>query len=292
MNRAGKRLSVAAAILVALVLVIRLSVKSHHEPVVRGLPLSEWMQLEDKNSVEYAAAVAEMDERCVRWLIRELDWSSNSVQTKLDGFMFRILRQPVAPENRPDYRAAAALTLSKLGPRAQPAVPALRFNASVCGSGYGDWEAQKMAIAALVLLGADSLDAWADQLLNPTNRNWQFYADVAGLLHTNAAPIVPRLARTFETTADDHIKERIIFALRFIRSNPALCVPIFRAALTNDEGSMIYHALVGLHNLGPAAKPAWDDLLPFLSYDRGYQVIATNALRQIDREAAKQLGIE
>jgi hypothetical protein len=206
--------------------------------------------------------------------------------------MFRVLRQPVAPEARPDYRAAAALTLSKLGSRAQPAIPALRTNASVSGSNYGSWAAQRTAIAALVLLGADSLDTWVDQLLSPTNENWQFYADLAGLLNTNAAPIVPRLAHTFETTADDVLKSRITGSLRFIRSNPALCVPIFRAALTNDDEGMIYNALVGLENFGPEAKPAWDDLLPFLSDDRGYQRIVTNALKQIDPDAARQLGIK
>ncbi|HEX5223282.1 MAG TPA: hypothetical protein VFZ59_27225 [Verrucomicrobiae bacterium] len=281
----------AAVILVALVLLVRLAVKSRNEPVVRGLSLSEWMQLEDKNSDEYRAAVAEMDERCVRWLIHELDWSPTSMQTKVDGLMFRIVRQPVAPEIRPDYRAAAALTLSKLGSRAQPAIPALRITASISGSSYGDWEAQRMAVAALVLLGADSLDAWVDQLLNPTNRNWQFYVDVAGFLHTNGAPIVPRLAHTFETTADNGIKLRITESLRFIRSNPTLCVPIFRAALTSDDDRMVFTALVGLYNFGPEAKPAWDDLLPFLADDRGYQTLVTNALRQIDPEAAEQLGI-
>ena len=292
MNRAGKRLGLAATICAVVVLLIGLSAKSRREPTVRGVALSEWMETENKNSDEYQAAVAEMDHRCVRWLIHELDWSPTSVQTKLDGFMFRLLRQPITAEARPDYRAAAAFTLSKLGSRAQPGISALRTNAAMQG-GQRDEAAQSMAIAALVLLGADSLDEWADKLLSPTNTHWQHYALAAGVLYTNAAPIVPRLARAFETAPDEEIKGRITMALRFIRSNPALSVPIFRASLTNDNSQTRFQALVGLYIFGPESKPAWHDLVPLLSdINRSVRSIATNTLRRIDREAAQQLGIK
>jgi len=291
MNRAGKRLGLAAAVLVVLVLLISLSVKSKREPVVRGVPLSEWMENWKQNSAEYEAAVAEMDERCVRWLIHELEWSPTSFQTKLDAFMFRILRQPVAPERRPDHRAAAAFTLSKLGSKAQPAVPALRFNASVSGS--RDWEAQSMAIAALILLKTDSLDTWADQLLSPKNTSFQPYVLAAGVLQTNAASVVPRLVRAYHATADEAIKWRITMALRFIRSNPALSVPVLRASLTNDNSQMKFTALFGLLNFGPESKPAWDDVVALLSdTNKSVRSIATNTLRRIDAEAAQRLGIK
>jgi len=293
MNRAGKRLGLVVAISAAVVLLISLTGKSRREPSVRGLLISEWMEIENKETDEYRSAVLEMDERCVRWLIHELDWSPTSVQTKVDGLMFRILRQPVTPEARPDYRTAAAFTLSMLGPRAGPAIPALRKSASVQATGLRDDGAQRTAIAALVLLGADSLDTWADKLLSPTNKNWKPYAFAAMVLRTNAAPIVPRLASTFEATEDDEIKERITMALRFIRSNPALSVRIFRASLTNSSSHARFHALVGLHNLGTESELAWNDLVTLLSdSNKSIRAIATNTLRRIDPEAAQQLGIK
>jgi len=293
MSPAGKRLGLAAAISAVVVLLIWLGVKSRREPVVRGIPLSEWMQIENKNSDEYRAAVAEMDERCVRWLIRELEWSPTSMQTRLDGFMFRVLRQPIAPEDRPDFRAAAAFTLSKLGSWAQAAIPALRANAAMKVRGPRAEMAGSMAAAALVLLGADSLDAWADNLLSPTNIFWRTYASGAGLLHTNAAPLVPRLVHAYETTTDDEIKGRITMVLWIIRSNPALSVPIFQASLTNDNGQLRFQALVGLYYFGPESKPAWNDVVTLLSdSNSSVRRLATNTLRRIDREAARQLGIE
>ena len=293
MNRTGTRLGLAAVIAASVVLLIFLAAKSRREPVVRGVALSEWMEIENKNSEEYRAAIAEMDERCVRWLIRELDWSPTSMRTKLDGFMFRILRQPITPEALPDYRAAAAITLAKLGSQAQQAIPALRANAAMQVRSPRDEMAQSMAITALVLLGADSLDIWADKLLSPTNTNWESYALAGGFLHTNAAPVVPRLVHAYETTADDGIKARITMSLRLIRSNPALSVPVFRAALTNANSQTRFHALAGLLNFGPESKTAWDGVVSLLSdTNRSVRSIATNTLKQIDREAAQQLGIK
>jgi HEAT repeat protein len=143
----------------------------------------------------------------------------------------------------------------------------------------------------LVLLKADSLDSCIDKVLDPKNPDWKVYALVTAHLHTNAAVAVPRLVHAFETM-DDEIKGRIALPLREIRSRPDLSVPVLTALLAHTNDETRFHAAAGLSSFGAAAKPAWNDLVALLS-DKSNQVrlFTTNSLRQIDREAAQQLGI-
>jgi len=130
-----------------------------------------------------------------------------------------------------------------------------------------------------------------DKLLDPKNPDWMVYALVTAHLRTNAAVAVPRLVHAFETM-DDEIKGRIALPLREIRSHPDLSVPVLTALLAHTNDETRFHAAAGLGSFGAAAKPAWNDLVALLA-DKSNQVrfFTTNSLRQIDREAARQLGI-
>ncbi len=232
-----------------------------------------------------------MDDRCVRYLIRELDWSPPIIRAKLDKRLSPIFHRSVFPGGRRDCRAAAATVLARLGSRAKPAVPALRACAATRGKSSGDRFARSTAVVTLVLLEADSLDSCIDKLLDPKNPDWLVYALATMQLHTNAAVAVPRLVHAFETM-DDEIKGRIARPLWGIRSHPDLSVPVLAALLAHTNAETRSHAAAGLGSFGAAAKPAWNDLVVLLS-DKSNQVrlFTTNSLRQIDREAARQLGI-
>ena len=78
------------------------------------------------------------------------------------------------------------------------------------------------ATAALISLGSESLDSCVDRILDPNNRNWEASASAMLYLGTNAARVIPRLARAFEVLDDEELKGRIAFPLRFIRSEPQL----------------------------------------------------------------------
>jgi hypothetical protein len=292
-RRTNKQFWVGAAFIAVTALLIRLGVEWNREPVIRGETLSWWLTSQEfLYSDEFIAASAEMDDRCVRYLIRELDWSPPIIRTKLNSLLSPIFHRSVFPTDRRDCRAAAATVLARLGSRAQPAIPALRACAATPrGKSAGDTFARSTAVVALVLLGADSVDSCMDKLLDPKNPYWMVYALVTAHLRTNAAVAVPRLVHAFETM-DDEIKGRIALPLREIRSHPDLSVPVLTALLAHTNDETRFHAAAGLGSFGAAAKPAWNDLVALLS-DKSNQArfFTTNSLRQIDREAARQLGI-
>lgn len=291
MRRTNKQFLVVAAFIAVTALLIRLGVERNREPIIRGETLSWWLTSNSLYTDEFKAALAEMDDRCVRYLIRELDWSPPIIRAKLNKLLSPIFHRSVFPEDRPDCRAAAATVLARLGSRAKPAVPALRACAAPRGKSSRDTFARSTAVAALVLLEADSLDSCMDKLVDPKNPDWLVYALATLYLHTNAAVAVPRLVHAFETM-DDDIKGRIAMPLRFIRSHPDLSVPVLTALLAHTNDETRFQAAAGLGGFGAVAKPAWNDLVALLSDNKKHvRSITTNSLRQIDREAARQLGI-
>lgn len=258
------------------------------EPKIRGENLSWWLEDNQSGAEDYKLAVADMDARCVRYLIRELDWQPQAAPGKipsiLPGFLGRFFHRQV----RADHRARAASILGKLKPLSKPAIPALRklAHSPVNRTSSRDLWARGEAWAALISLGDESLDSCIDQLLDSKNLDWKVAGWTTVCLNTNAAPAVPRLVQAFHASNDQEFRGRIAFPLRSIRSYPELSVPVLKSLLNHADKSVRFQAIVGLGNFGAKARPALPDLIVLLQSDPSHREILTNVLIQIDPEAA------
>jgi HEAT repeat protein len=171
-----------------------------------------------------------------------------------------------------------------LGSLSKPAIPSLRklaHNSKNSSTSKNQW-AQGEAAAALILLGAESLDSCIDKLLDPKNHDWKsaWWAIVA--LRTNAASAVPRLAQAFHASNDQEFRGRIAFPLRFIRSYPELSVPILKSLLGHEDKSVRFQAIAGLANFGEEAKTALPELRDLLQSDPSHREILTHTITRIE----------
>jgi HEAT repeat protein len=264
-------------------------------PMVRGEPLDYWLTAGRYPSAEFQAAVAEMDENCVPYLIAQLKWSPPTAKIAINRILKPIFRRALFSEDiDPDCRDIAATVLGKLGAKAQTAIEPLRYRATHGSlTDNHDLFARSAAVAALVLLGADTLDGCVDKIIDANNTNWSVYAYSILYLTTNAAPAVPRLVKAFESSDNKEYKGRFAIPLRFVRCEPELVVPIFKVLLGYKSELVKFDALVGLQNLGANSKPAWAELTALLTdQSDSIRQMTTNALKRIDPVAAKSLGIE
>jgi hypothetical protein len=268
-------------------------------PTVHGEPLDYWLTggRNHSSALEFQAAVADMDEKCVPYLISKLQWSPPTARIAINKVLRSTFGRSLFSEQpSPDHREATASVLCIMGKRATNAIPALRQIVAVRGThqdAHYETAVHGAAIAALIQMEGQTLDSCVNKILDKQNTNWNASALAMMYLHTSAAPAVPRLARAFATTDDEEIRGRIAMPLRFIRSNPELSVPVLGALLDHKTDEVRFQATFGLFNFGAAAKPAWNDLTNRLSDSNDRVREATRmTLKQIDPIAAKDLGIE
>jgi len=272
--------------------------RSAKVPMVRGEPLDYWLTAgRNHQPTEFQAAVAEMDETCVPYLTTKLKWSPPTARIAINKITRSFFgRSLFSEEIQPDCREAAAMVLCKMGMRATNAIPALRQIVAMRGAYQKEnyeTAVQGAAIAALIQMKDQTLDSCVDKILEKQNTNWSAYAMATLYLHTNEAPVVPRLVNAFATTDDEEIQGRIAIPLRFIRSNPELSVPVLRKLLDHKTESVRFQATFGLFNFGAAAKPAWNDLTNHLTDSSESIRNATRiTLKHIDPVEAKNIGIE
>lgn len=280
-------------VLLGVIVVALITARRHTEPVIRGKPLTYWLQpglQHPKEPPETIAAVfAEMDEDCVGFLIRELEWTPSRLVPILNAPLRRI--SIVLFQDRPDHRALAAVTLAKLGPRAKPALPALEKLARDAIEPRAA-DARGAAIAALVLLRHDPLEPLLEKLRDPSNPDWHTCATAMWHLGTNAASAAPLLVEILETSTNGWVRGRAAGILAAIHSQPELTVPALASLLTHTNVPLRWNAVAGLGAFGANAKPAWNVLTQCLTDpDLVIRSQTTNALQRIDPEAARQLGI-
>jgi len=265
------------------------------EPVVRGRPLTYWLEPERQQPREspetVAEVIAEMDDRSVAFLVRQLEWEPPSrLAREFDDLASRLFN--IRPfSNWSDKRVAAAAALEQLGPRAELAIPPLKALAT--NDPYpATLVVPGVALAALIRLGQEPLEPHLGKLLEPSSKDGHICGVAMYYLGTNAAPAVPLLVKVLEKSSKDWEKGWAVCLLATIRSRPELTVPALASALPHTNPSIRRDAVEGLGRFGPSAKPAWGELLDRLD-DPGLDVraVTTNALRQIDPEAARQLGL-
>jgi HEAT repeat protein len=276
--------------IVALVLLLN----RPREPGYHGHPISYWIepwQHHGRESAEnIAAAYSAMDEQAVRWLAGQLNWRPSGVRATVNRLVARVISAKLF-DDPPDRRETAAMGLGRLGPRARSAVPALeavwRRTAELrAGS------ARAASLGALIRIRGGRLDPYLEKLRDPAAADWQIHAWAMGHLGTNAAPSVPFLVQALAKPAHEGIVLAAVWALAGIHSQPELTVPALAVQVGHSSPDVRRNAIRGLAAFGPAAKPAWAALtLRLQSPEPWLRVAITNALKQIDAEAARQQGV-
>jgi len=264
------------------------------QPRVLGHPVSYWifpgLQHPKEPPEHIAAAFAAMDDRSVRFLTRELDWKPSELARVLNAAANG--RLEVHFSDREDLRYMAAMALAQLGPRAVSAIPTLERCVRQTPEPRAD-VARGAALAALIQLRHDPLTQLVVKLRDPSDSEWTVHALAAKDLGPHAAAAAPVLAEVLASTNNIFVRGYAAWALASVQGPPEVTLPALRAVLGDQSGWIRRSAALGLGNLGPAAKPAWADLLPLLNdTEWGVRSWTTNALRQIDPEAARQLGLD
>ena len=262
------------------------------EPVVLGHPVSYWifpgLQHPKETPERSAAAFAAMDDRSVRFLIRELDWRPSKLVRAMNAAANG--RLSVHFSDREDLRYQAANALARLGPRAASAVPTLERCARQGIEPRGE-TARGAALAALIQLRHDSMAQLLAKLRDPSDLEWTIYALAAKDLGSNATVAARVLAQAMAST-NVMVRGYAAWALAAVQNPPEVVVPALRSVLGDQSEWVRRSAALGLGNLGPVAKVAWADLVPLLQDSEwGVRYSTTNALRKIDPEAAQELGV-
>lgn len=153
------------------------------------------------------------------------------------------------------------------------------------------------AETALIKISGNGLDAFLEPLKNPfDSTNWFFAAYAIDFLGSNGTPAIPFLIRDLQST-NASVRDAALRALSAIHMSPETTIPAILplVAATHTNAAERATALTALHNFGPTAR----DLVPMSILlqamqdpDENIRIHATNALRQIDPEAARNAGID
>jgi hypothetical protein len=265
----------------------------HSEPMIHGHRVTYWCfpgyQHPKATPEATAAAFAAMDARCVRFLTYELDWRPSQLSKLLNATVGRLVDACFG--DREDNRYCAALALARLGPRAASAIPALERCARQAAEPRSE-VARGAALAAWLQLTQDPLTNLLARLSDPSDPDWTVYALAAKELGPRAVATAPVLAQVLASTNNFAIRGHAAWALASVQAPPEVTLPALRAVLGDRSEWIRRSAVSGLGQLGRAAKPAWLDILPLLNDpELGVRLWTTNAVRQIDPEAARQLGV-
>jgi HEAT repeat protein len=288
------RLLSAFGVLVVLGLYLFLSLPPG-EPIVHGQPLRYWLERVNLQQSDEAiqSAISEMDERCIRALIRELQWKPSPLFARFNDWSERLVNRRTF-HDRPDRRVAAAIILGRLDSRATNAIFALQDASHAwVGEPEAGTRARGAAIAALILIRHDSVDACARKSLDYSDPVSYDCLSAIFYLGTNAASTVPLFVNAVETATNEGVRCYAAHALSSIHSRPELSLPPLIAMLTDTNSQFRSVAVMSLENFGNAAKPAWNTLMVCLNDpEEDVRFWTTNTLRAIDPESALQLGIK
>jgi HEAT repeat protein len=191
-----------------------------------------------------------------------------------------------------DDRFLAAYALGEMGPAAQTALPQLELLRK-----DSDLFVRSAAEAAFVKISGDGLDAILEPLKDPSNwTNWYFGAHATEFLGTNGTQAIPFLIEALQHT-NPAVRETALESLSALHISPELTVPAILPFVTaaNTNAGQRAKALTVLHNFGPSARgmvPMTTLLQAIQDPDQNIRRHATNALRQIDPEAARKAGID
>jgi HEAT repeat protein len=190
-------------------------------------------------------------------------------------------------------RYAAAFALCQIGPAARPAIPELTTLSTMTNGSVWRARAGICSQAALIRIKGASVQPLIEVLKsNAETNDWNLR--VLLYLGTNAEPAIPVLLTSLQQT-NIHRQSRIIEALGKIHAQPEVCLPALSPFLQSTNAGMRILALKAIRAFGATAKGAapMPELVRCLrDPDVGVRAQATNAIRQVDPEAAAAAGVK
>ncbi|HWF18029.1 MAG TPA: HEAT repeat domain-containing protein [Verrucomicrobiae bacterium] len=186
----------------------------------------------------------------------------------------------------PNYNPAAACALGKIGPSARAAIPVLT-------AGLTNRSPNLVVQAALINLHAASITPIVEQLKDTTKQaQWIRAMLIARWCGTNASPAIPLFISALNST-NGMVVDTSLVTFGYIHEQPETCIPVIVPFLASKNVWHRFNALESLRMFGKAAKLAVPELIRCLDDpELLLRKTATNALREIDPEAAAQHGIQ
>jgi hypothetical protein len=260
---------------------------SRPEPVYLGHPISYWIEPWHHHASEpperEAAAFAEMDERAVRWLARQLRWKPSKLKEGFANFINRFGDITSGRDYDGGRRDAAVRALTRLGPRAKAAIPELEALSQTNVELHRD-DLRAAATAALVHIRGESLQPFIDHLPTASGDEWARLATILGLQETNAADAAPVLVAGLMQTNRLVWVEPTVIALGNIHSHAELSVPALMQQLGKTNLVAEYYVFSALANFGPEASSVWPALAARVPATTNYydRHVLLRALKMID----------
>ena len=267
------------------------------EPSYKGKSINYWLNPwahgGKENAEEISEAFRSMGEKAVPFLVRKLQWEPSKTNQKAHRFFPNWLPGILHEQGASDPRNAAAHALGEIGDAARSSIPQLEVAASLSDLG-SSWAVNVAAKAALIKIKQESLFPYIEKLKDKSDLNtWYQNAMMLGEFGTNAAGAVPLLVESLDSTNHPVIQAHAAIALGMIHSQPELCIEELAAMLKSPNVVLRQKAIFALPQFGAAAKPAWSEMVICLQdSDSWTRQSATNALKQIDPDAAKSAGVK
>jgi hypothetical protein len=282
----ARRFLIAAVLLVVVVFSVCWLLPSS-EPIYLGHPISYWTEPWHHHATEpperEAAAFAEMDDRAVRWLARQLYWRPSILKESFAAFLNHFGDFLPGKDYDGGRRDASVRALTRLGPRAKAAIPALEALSRSTVELHRD-QLRAAATAALVRIRGESLQPYIDQLHTASGEQWGRLATILGNQETNAAEAVPALVAGLMQTNRVVWIEPTVAALGNIHSHSELSVPALLKQLGKTNLVSEYLVYWALGKFGPdaeSASPALVQRLTGISNDFDRQALV-DTLKKID----------
>jgi hypothetical protein len=259
----SKRKAIIAGLLLSVIAVLAWIAIDRCEPSYLGHPISYWIEPWHHHGTEpperEAAAYAQMDERAVRWLARQLEWEPSRLKEGLARFLNRFGDFTGDRDQDGSRRDAAVQALTRLGPRARAAIPELEALSHT----NVEWHRDRLRIAAeaaLVRIREEPLQPYVEKLKGASGEEWTRLATLLGLQETNAADAAPILAAGLVQTNRIVWVSPTVVALGKIHSYPESTVPVLMQQLGKTNQVPEYQVFSAIANFGPAASNVWPEL--------------------------------
>ncbi|HEY5909607.1 MAG TPA: HEAT repeat domain-containing protein [Verrucomicrobiae bacterium] len=181
-------------------------------------------------------------------------------------------------------RDAAAGALGQIGAAAVPAIPHLAALTNV-----------PAAEMALLKIRGDSFRPFIGKLKDTSDaKKWVQAARLVADLGTNAEPAIPFLLSALNST-NRTVQEQGFYAITRIHRQPETCIPAMITLLGSPDPNVRYRALLALGAFRGEATSAVPAIIHCFESSRSWmwvQFEATNALREIDPEAAAKIQLK
>jgi hypothetical protein len=267
------------------------------EPEYGGKKLSKWVRQyaipngylrSPQGTID--APMREMGTNAIPFLLEWIAYEQPAWKPKLEHVANEHYKFPglrwLAADSREQLANGACAGFSRMGPKAEAAIPALAIMAT---NSFTNSNSERRAVRAIWALSGLGTNALSPILMafkiQPSVRIYAAYR--LPDLGSNALPAVPVLIQ-FLADKDPDLAKWAAVALGKLKIFPSLVVPALTTGLSDSRPGLRLKCARALGDLGPEANPAAEALLRLVNDpDPGVRRAVTNALQQLNRQSLK-----